>query len=291
MSWGEVYLNKREQSGNHLVYWLSSSKTIRSPLRCRHCITYPAKVEDMRGNLGSLSRCGPSWSSFRRPSTSLALWLKKSCFSEVRASPRSGHSSFSWLKNGSSPNRLVKAACWDITSASEDSSWQKEKTVVDRQPGSVVSRRLQGRGRTVVRDITPAFSPLYTPAAPVRPSLPAIFTPWAQCCLLACNSEVRNALLLMTRLKTAHGHILVCARVVVRCNLSSTIIRYVYESFQIIQGASSLSGWEWRWLYWKSMEAHYCQVKPNHGFHIDQTMYNLLITNLQWCLWISTELN
>lgn len=82
------------------------------------------------------------------------------------------------------------------------------KTVLDRQPGSVVYRRLQGRGRTVVRDITPDFSPLYTPAVLIRPSLLAIYTPWAHCCLLACNSEVRNALQLIDRLKRAHGHIL-----------------------------------------------------------------------------------
>lgn len=212
----------------------------------------------MRGNWGSLSKWGPSWSSFRRLSTSLALWPKKSCFSEVRASSRSGHSSLSWLKNGSSPNRLVKAACWDITSAVEDSSWW--------QPGSVVCRRLQGRRRTVVRDITPDFSPLYTPAVLIRPSLLAIYTPWAHCCLLACNSEVRNALQLIDRLKRAHGHILfgfVCmwscshysafsyflsqlslqcrfSANGANCNLLSKMIWYESEtiSFQIIQGTT-----------------------------------------------------
>lgn len=84
--------------------------------------TYLVRVEDMRG---SFSRLGLSWKSFRRLSTSLALWLKKSCCIEATASQRSGHSSFPWLKKGSSPKRLVKVECWDIMSALEDTSGQE----------------------------------------------------------------------------------------------------------------------------------------------------------------------
>lgn len=57
-------------------------------------------------------------------------------------------------------------------------------------------------------DITQDFSPLYAPAVLTRHSLCAIYTPWAHCCLLAYVSEVRIALQLIKRLKTAHGHIL-----------------------------------------------------------------------------------
>lgn len=158
------------------------STQVYPPLGSALNCTYLDKVEETRGNWPRLSRWGPSWSSLRRLVASLVLWLKNSSCSEERASWRSGHSSLSWLKKGSSPNRLVKAPCWDIMSVSEDSS-QEKLGFVFKALGCKAPEKRQRRefppcvSVQVVWDMTRVFSPLYTPAVPIRPSLFAIYSP------------------------------------------------------------------------------------------------------------------
>lgn len=203
---------RRKLRNNHEL----SSSPACTFMRISSDCTYLDRVEDTRGNWGSFSSWDPSWSSLRRLSTSWARLPKKPCCREVSPSLRSGHGSLSWLKKGSSPNRMLKAACWDIVSG------------VRRQILTQTRKKLppafKGTGECSPCDSwledskeewglvwgTPGFSPLYTPAVLIRPPAPlaAIYTSWAHSCLWACNSEVRNALHLISGLKTAHGHIL-----------------------------------------------------------------------------------
>lgn len=137
---------------------------------------YLSRAEDMRGRS---KRWGPSWISFRRLSTNLALWLKKPCFSEGPTSRCSGHSSFPGLKKGSSLKKLLRAACWDIMSALEGllCCWVEWKVSFGTW--------------------SPGFPALYTPAVLTHPfpaCLPAISKPWSHSCSFECNQQVRNAL-------------------------------------------------------------------------------------------------
>lgn len=97
--------------------------------------------------------------------------------------------------------------------ASEDRSWQKQEKnfpLLSRQPVSVASVILGWKTPRKSKDWclgdTGLLSFIY-PSCPPAP-LAAIYTSWAHGCLWACNSEVRNALHLISGLKTAHGHIL-----------------------------------------------------------------------------------
>lgn len=68
--------------------------------------TYLGNVDERTGSWQSVSNWGMLW----RLSASWALLLRKSCCRKER-----GHSSCSWQKErSSSPNRLFKAAYWDI---------------------------------------------------------------------------------------------------------------------------------------------------------------------------------
>lgn len=185
--------------------------------------TYLIKLEETRGNWLKLSEWGLSWIPSRRLSATLVLWLKKSCCSDERSSWRSGHSNSSWLKKGSSPNKPVKAACWDIILSWTQVGPAKCQLSCCNFPLSGLKSVISGKvwslraGRVffslfvfyrAVWDIAQDSPPLNSPAVPLPPFDQTIFTPWAHCCLLAWASEVRNALQLMKRLKTAHGHIL-----------------------------------------------------------------------------------
>lgn len=92
----------------------------------RHYYTYLGNVDERTGCCLSVSNC----EELCRLSASLALLLRKSCCRKER-----GHSSCSWQEErSSSPNRLFKAAYWDILIL--------PRTVPDKTIGFVLSLQL-----------------------------------------------------------------------------------------------------------------------------------------------------